>query len=272
MDSIEQDQAIQRALDAHNRAVGSHYVVTRHPDRENRGSDEIDAYAESPGLAGLAIEHTEIESLDYQDRDSAWFLRGLGALETELAFPFWLGIELPYRNVEPRQDWESIRRAIATWLRANAANLPDGRTPLALPGVPFPLAVLKNMKGNPKVVLMRQVPPGDRDELLLARMHDRIDHKYARLGEYRRKGAQAVVVLESEDIALVSPQVLYLAFLQAMRERPRPDLDQVWLVTSYLAEGPVYCFLGPDELMAGVNPINFQFGPQFAKEWLRDGT
>jgi hypothetical protein len=194
------DQVIQHVLDAHNRAVASHYVVTRHPDRDNRGSHDIDAYAESPDLPPLAIEHTKVESLQDQNRDSAWFMQGPGALEAELAgsFPFWLGVEVPYRNVEPGQDWEWIRNAIRTWLLANAPNLPDGRTTHDLTGVPFPLAVWRDERlSDARVVLMRQVPSGDRDELLLARMHDRLDHKYIRLGEYRRAGARAVIVLES---------------------------------------------------------------------------
>jgi hypothetical protein len=243
------DRVIQHVLDAHNGAVGSRDVVTRHPDRDNRGSHEIDAYAESPGLPALAIEHTEIESLQYHDRDSAWFMQGPGALEAELdgSFPFWLGVEVPYRNVVPSQDWDAIRSAIRTWLFAHASNLPDGRTTHVLAGVPSPLVVLRDARRlDAKVVLMRQVPSGDREELLLARMHDRLDHKYVRLGEYRRAGARAVTVLESDDIALVNEQMLYRAFLRAMRERPRPDLDQVWLATSYLAECPVYCFLVPD--------------------------
>ncbi|HTP29100.1 MAG TPA: hypothetical protein VMK12_25990 [Anaeromyxobacteraceae bacterium] len=269
------NQVIERLLEAHNIAVGSRYVVTRYPDTHNRGSREIDAYAESPGLPPLAIEHTKVESLEYQDRDSAWFVGGLGQLETELngAFPFWLGIELPYRNVEPRQDWRSIRGVLKEWLLASAPNLPDGRTEHAIPGVPFSLAVWKNPSLPVGVFLIRHVPPGDREALLLARMHDRLDHKYQRLGQYRREGARTINLLDSRDIALVSPQSLYRAFLRATRERPRPDLDQVWLAWPPGAGAcTMYCFHGPEEVMVGVNPANFRFGPQFSKEWLPDGT
>jgi hypothetical protein len=32
--------------------------------------------------------------------------------------------------------------------------------------------------------------------------------------------------------------------------------------------GSVYCFFGPAEVLEGVNPANFRFGPQFINQWL----
>jgi hypothetical protein len=78
---LDQSEAIQRLLNAYNTTIGSSYVVTRQPDRETRDSKEIDAYAESEGLPPLAIEHTKIQSLEHQNRSSAWFRQALGALE-----------------------------------------------------------------------------------------------------------------------------------------------------------------------------------------------
>lgn len=111
-DDLDQAQVIQLVIDAHNRAVRSSYVVTRHPDLENRGSQDVDAYAESDdGLRPLAIEHTNIQSLQEQSRDSAWFVRALGPLEDELSgvFPFHLGVVVPYTNIEIGSDWGRVR-------------------------------------------------------------------------------------------------------------------------------------------------------------------
>jgi len=265
---MEQERAIWHVLDAYNSAVGSSYAVTRRPDAENRDSADIDAYAESAALQPLAIEHTKIQSLEDQNRDSAWFMRALGALQTELSgvFPFRLVLVFPYRNVEPGQDWSSVCATIKHWLVAHAASLPEGRTTHHLAGVPFPVITSKRTSVNRKVFLVRQEPPGDPEALLLAQMHESLGHKYDKLGQYRQQGAAAVLVLESEDIALVSEQSLYKAFLRATREHPRPNLDHVWLAFDY----SVYCFLGPHDVMAGVNPENFRFGPEFAAEWLPD--
>jgi hypothetical protein len=264
-------EAIQRVLDAINGAIGSSYVVTRHPDLDNRMSRDVDAYAESSGLKPLAIEHTEILSLREQNRDSAWFVSALGDLEQELAgvFPFHLDIVVPYIYVAPGSNWERVRRLVREWLVANCAALPDGYARFDVPGVPFGLALWKRKSadGDGRVLLMREVPPGDREALLLQEMHRSLSHKYERLADYRQGGAASVLVLQSEDIALVSPQSLYEAFLRATRQEPRPALDQVWM----LSVGAAYCFHGAATVLERVNPPNFRFGPQYADEWLVGG-
>jgi hypothetical protein len=264
-------EAIQRVLDAINGAIGSSYVVTRHPDLDNRMSRDVDAYAESSGLKPLAIEHTEILSLREQNRDSAWFVSALGDLEQELAgvFPFHLDIVVPYIYVAPGSNWERVRRLVREWLVANCAALPDGYARFDVPGVPFGLALWKRKSadGDGRVLLMREVPPGDREALLLQEMHRSLSHKYERLADYRQGGAASVLVLQSEDIALVSPQSLYEAFLRATRREPRPALDQVWM----LSVGAAYCFHGAATVLERVNPPNFRFGPQYADEWLVGG-
>lgn len=265
---MTQVEAIQRVLDAINGAIGSSYVVTRHPDLENRTSRDVDAYAESSGLRPLAIEHTEILSLQDQNRDSAWFVSALGSLERELAgvFRFRLDVVVPYNNVAPGSNWERVRLLIREWLVANCSTLPEGYSKFGVPGVSFPLALWKHRSegGDGSVLLMREVPPGDCEALLLQEMRRSLGHKYERLAEYREAGAESVLVLQSEDVALVSPQSLYEAFLRATRQQPRPALEQVWM----LSVGAAYCFHGATEILERVNPSNFRFGPQYADEWL----
>jgi hypothetical protein len=261
---------IQYVVDFHNAATDGCHLITRCPDQQNRTTADIDAYAEDGRGRPLAIEHTKIDSFPGQRRDSAWFQEALGALETDLegAFPFWLGIEVPYENVRAGEDWAAIRSRLRDWLQASAWGMPLGRTTRAIDGVPFAITVSKHDSLQPGVFLMRHVPPGDREALLREKMDEALDHKYARLGEYKRAGAVAVVVLESDVIALVSPQDLYAAFVLATHDRPRPDLDEVWLACPSGDRCEVYCFFGADEVAARVNPPNFRFGPRFASGWL----
>jgi hypothetical protein len=264
-DDVDQARAIERVLDTYNRARDSAYSVTGHPDQANRDSKEIDAVADSAGLPQMAIEHTRIQSLSDQQGRSASFERALAGLETNLAgvFPFQLDLVVPYQNVEPGRSWTEIRRAINEWLVAGAGELPDGATSHSLSGVPFRLTVRKRPGQPGKVFLMREAPAG-LEASLLPEMRRSLDHKYLRLGEYRAQGATTILILDSEDIALVAPSDLYLAFLRATREQPRPHLDQVWLVLQFGA----YCFSGPADLMAKVNPENFHFGAPYVHEWL----
>ena len=205
-----------------------------------------------------------------QNRDSAWFMQGLGALATELdgVFPFVLDLVFPYENVVPGQNWASIRASLKTWLVNNAELLPNGRTTHQISGVPFPIITSKRCSSLRKVFLIRQTPPGDSESQLLMQMRESLNHKYERLGEYRTRDHLALLIAESEDIALVSEQDLYGAFLRATYEQPRPHLDQVWLASTFLDDCSVFCLRGPAVLRAGVNPEQFHFGPEYLAEWL----
>lgn len=271
---MNQDEVIGHLLRTYNAAVGSRYQVTNRPDVDNRDSTDIDAIANSRGFERLAIEHTRIQSLENQNRDSAWFMKGLGELGRELdgAFPFRLDLVLPYRNVEPGQDWPAIKALVKSWLLTNAQNLPYGRTTHEVEGVPFPMTTGKHASDRHRVFLMRHAPDGNIDDLVLVEMQKSLEHKYAKLGEYRSRGNIAVLLLESEDVALVSEASLYRAFLQATQVLPRPNLDQVWIASTFLGDCSVYCFVGPAEVMKAANPENFCFGPQYAAEWLRSTT
>jgi hypothetical protein len=79
---MEQDLVIDNFLLAYNRSAASHYSVAARPDKNNRGSKDIDAVAEA-GRPRLAIEHTKLETLALQNRDSAWFMEAFGPLEQE---------------------------------------------------------------------------------------------------------------------------------------------------------------------------------------------
>jgi hypothetical protein len=179
-----------------------------------------------------------------------------------------LRLELPYENVAPNQNWEAIIGSIRTWLIMIAAKLSKGRQLHQVPGVPFGVTTSYNPELSHDFCLVRFTPDGDYQAQLLGRMHRALNHKYVQLGEYKSKGAIALLILQSEDIALVSLQALYQSFVRAMKEQPRPCLDQVWLVHGEAGEFGVSCFLGPDDLMSAINPSNFRFGRQFEAEWL----
>src|SRR3989440_3723841 len=106
-------------------------VVTDHPEDHKDG--EIDA------LAGdLAIEHTSIDTLNHQRRDSDWFVRLIADLEHEVPTPsYLLWMFIREAAVRRPQRWEPLRDALRTWLRSGAADaLKDGDHLIDLPGFP----------------------------------------------------------------------------------------------------------------------------------------
>lgn len=143
---MEQDVVIDNFLLAYNRAAATHYSVAARPDKDNRGSKDIDAVAETVGRPRLAIERTKLETLALQNRDSAWFMEAFGPLEQELkdAFPHTLKLVLPYQNVMPGQKWSEMRTAISQWLLTEADRLPVGRSDHQISGVPFTLTIWRH--------------------------------------------------------------------------------------------------------------------------------
>jgi len=70
--------------------------LDRRPDEENRDSSDIDAIA-----GKFAIEHTSVDTVENQTRDSAYFLQVANGLEQEFSgrLAYRLTIIFPYDGV-----------------------------------------------------------------------------------------------------------------------------------------------------------------------------
>lgn len=97
--------------------------IDRFPEREKPNSEDIETIA-----GPFAIAHTSIDTVPNQRRDSAWFLKVLDGLESELSLglDYRLRITLPYECIRRGQDWVAIREALVKWVSGSALKLPDG--------------------------------------------------------------------------------------------------------------------------------------------------
>src|SRR4029453_16125259 len=77
--------------------------VDARPDLNNRRSSDIDAIA-----VPLAIEHTSIDTIGNQRRDSAWFGKVAQPLHERFrsSLPFRLRLIFPYEGITVGQDWD----------------------------------------------------------------------------------------------------------------------------------------------------------------------
>lgn len=273
---MEQQIVIDELIATINARFDSDYRVTRRPDKEDRRSKEIDAYAEATGRRPLAIEHTSVESFTGQKLDSARFVKVLGALEQELEGIFDFGLDLTIRiaAISTGVDWKLIEESTKAWVLRNSPSLPFGASRHRLPGVPFELAIAKHRDIPGSVFIGRFAPPQDETQTHLAvAIAKALQHKYAELSTYRTRGADSVLILESDDIALTSPPTLYAAYFVANQFAPSDALDQIWFARTY--EGPreslchLLCFRGPEDMMRAVNRPNAMFGPQHDEYWDR---
>lgn len=113
-----QNSILQLVIDRYNAASGTKFVITRHPDEEERIGRACDAYAEASGETSIALEHTLVQTYAIQKRTDAEFARVIGVLETELKdqFPFRLTLTIPQFAIQKGQSWERITQGIKAWL------------------------------------------------------------------------------------------------------------------------------------------------------------
>lgn len=222
-----EDREVVDLFVAHLRTHGHpDLTVQRRPDDENRGSPDIDAIA-----GNLAIEHTSVDTLPNQRRDSEWFVEAVGSLRDVLPTPpFRLRITVEYTAVTTGQNWADVRRALATWILTRAAELPDGRQVVeGIPGVPFRLHVRKDSETTPALLFSRWEPE---DDTLSARIRNLFDRKARKLATYRLSGGTTVLLVQNGDIALMNDWKMLEAIKEAYNSTLPAGIDQIWYADS----------------------------------------
>ena len=266
-----QDSVIRTVIARYNYGSGLVYVVTRWPDEEERSSRACDAYAEAKGERSLAIEHTLIQSYNQQKQHDAEFMRVVGDLEAEFrsAFSFPMKLLIPMFAVQKGQHWDQIKSALRTWLSANL--IAPGRTQPAIPGVPFPVTLLREDHGAVGLTVGRT---SDGSLNVAAELIENIESALAskndQLRGYREAGDCTILVLESDDVVFANPAHVYRAFLTAEQATDTSNIDQVWLATTTPPENyvEVYCMKALQEFIDMVNSPNVMFGPRYRNLWV----
>jgi hypothetical protein len=150
----------------------------------------------------------------------------------------------------------------------NHALLPKAYHQIA--GLPFSITVYKDENGSKLFTVARRAPEDTDVEVeLIDNIARALEDKNDQMKKYRDEEAHTLLILESSDIALVNHITLYKAFLQALKIAPIPNIDEVWLASTYAAadDCDLLCFLGPEEVMDAANPERFQLDPRHVKMW-----
>ena len=209
--------------------------VDRRPDEENRRARDID-----PIAGPFAIEHTSVDTVANQRQASAHFGHVVGGIREELAgkVPFRLRITVQWSAVRKGQDWAAIRQVLKAWILAESPSLVDGRHVIdddAIPGVPFGLLVRKASARPPGIIFGRTEP---HDAAFPARIRKQLDEKAAKLAKYRPEKT-TILLVESNDIALMNESILLGAIKGAYSHALPPGVDQVWYADTSVPEGEV---------------------------------
>lgn len=226
------DREVVDAFVNHLRDHGSPgLLVEQRPDEVNRDSQDVDAIA-----GPFAIEHTSIDTLPYQRRDAAWFMQAIGEMRREFVctLPFRLSITLAYDAVGKGQDWSAIRHAIGAWIAGPAHKLSDGCHMVDdIPGVPFPIHARKSSTRRPGVFFGRYRPD---DDTLPARLKQIMDRKAGKLLQYQQGGKVTILLVESEDLALMNESAMLDSIRTACSGGLPHGVDQVWYADTSIPE------------------------------------
>lgn len=204
------------------------------PDLENRESPEIDAIA-----GPFAIEHTSVDTIENQRRDGSWFSRVAQPLEDQFrnGLTFRLRLIFPYDGIAIGQDWNEIRLALAAWVVNDAPNLVDGTHQIRVPTIPFEFRAIKSSSGKPGLVFVR-INPGDTG--LPMRLVSQLHRKAEKLRPYKATGKTTVLLVESNDMAIMSHEKLFKAIQVAFSGKGIECVDQLWYADTTIEPYPEF--------------------------------
>ena len=225
------EEPIIRAFVAHL-AEAEHpgLEVERWPDRE-RG---IDASEAIDAIAGpYAIEHTTIHALDDSRKRSAWFMAAAADLENELrgVLPFRLRIQIPYRAIDTGQDWKASKEALRTWILNDAQQLPNGFRSVTIPDVPFAFEIEKSGE-HPGIIFSRVVK--ETDDVLIDTIGEKVPEKARKLAPYQSRGFTTVLLLETDDLAMMNHIRTTEALDTNFEGGSVPGVDRIWYADTTL--------------------------------------
>lgn len=199
------------------------------PDKER--PSEIDAIA-----GPFAIEHTSVDTISNQRRDGAWFERVVKPLEDEFRckLPFRLVLTFPYEGIQTGQDWARITTELRNWILDEAPKLPIGsHTIKNVPKIPFEFYAEKRSSSRTGLFFGRFAP---NDGTLPDRLREQLDRKVKKLSPYKGKNKTTILLVESDDIALMNDGIMWDGLRSAYPDGLPQGLDQIWFADTSILE------------------------------------
>jgi hypothetical protein len=210
-------------------------TVNAWPDKRNRQSSDIDAIA-----GPFAIEHSSVDTIPNQRRDSAWFVKVVNELEDEFGatLPFRLGLTFPYEAIRVGQDWSKITAALRVWVLNEAPKLVNGLHIVhGVPGIPFEFHVMKRSSERSGLLFGRFTP---NDQTFPNRLREQLDQKVDKLSRYKDAGKTTILLVESDDIALMNDGIMWGGLSSAYPDGMPQGLDEFWFADTSIPEEIIF--------------------------------
>lgn len=207
--------------------------VVERPDRDIPGTAGCDAII-CRGERRYALEHTTIDSYSDQRVDDHRFREVVVPLEDALhqAYPdSWIQIVVPVHAIPTGTDWPRLGQTLRRECIQSIADLPLGGRgqELYLRDIPFPVWISRERPdGQSGCFVMREAPGGLRQQLESS-IGRAIGAKNHQLAPYKQQGLRTILLLDSDDAALVSIPSLSEAFVKAAESKAVQGLDEIFI-------------------------------------------
>ena len=209
-----------------NKSGHPNIKIDRIPDKEKIKGDrkkDIDAVA-----GHFAIEHTSFDTVKNQTLDSVRFLEVVRDLEAEITprLNYLLRISLPYLGIRKGQQWSSMRESLNNWIMNSSSKLSDGKHIIDdVPGIPFQLHIIKASGRKPGLIFVRSEPENND---FINRLKDHLNRKARKLKSYKAKGFHTILLLESDDPALMDDSIMLDGIRVAFAKKLPCGVDEIW--------------------------------------------
>jgi hypothetical protein len=198
--------------------------------RVYQGERPCDATWRGP-REGYAVEHTTIDSFVGQRHDDARFHKLMGTLEKKWSNhpDDWLEIAIDVTAIPTGVDWGSLSNQIQAWLIQNVPSLPcECQSIVKIPNVPIDLHICREKLPGQGRVIVARLKPGNLSEQRIAVIRNALDKKTEVLRQYKNRGDETVLLIESSDCVLSNREIIFKDLRNAYRPEPdSPVLDQI---------------------------------------------
>jgi len=163
-------------------------------------------------------------------------MKAVGELENNLSrkLRFRLRIMIPYQAIQIGQNWSCIKDAFKYWIMESSPSLADGIHFIdGIKGIPFGFRVNKSSHRAPGLFFSRSAPE---DDSLPERLRTQLERKAPKLMPYKQEGYTTILLVESEDIALMNEDLMLDGIRRAFAKCPPEGVDQLWYADTTIPE------------------------------------
>lgn len=224
----EEAHCIKVFVKEYSKLKKTHFQITDWPDQNKPG--DIDAIAKDRNEV-LAIEHTSIDSYKKQREDDAVFNKVFGRIGNELrnSFKGRTTFIVPVKAIRRKKDQERVYKILKIWLGNNVPGLAYGKHSISISELDFEITIWKEESDRNFFCVARSDPE---DKNFNQSFKDLVEKKSQKLIPYQDENTTRILLVENEDIALMSPAKMREAWKNAVREGVKNFANQIWYVDS----------------------------------------